>query len=62
MVSDEKVDLLVYTIIYAFFDKATRINTLRNKNKGTKLLEILHMKCASIDAAVGPVVIPQLIK
>ena len=40
MVSDEKIDLLVYTFIYAFLDKATRISTSRYKNKGTKLLEI----------------------
>ena len=49
MVSDEKIDLLVYTAIYAFLDKVTRISTSRYKNIGTKLLEILHMKCASID-------------
>ena len=50
MVSDKKVDLLVYTVIYAFLDKATRMSTSRYKNKGTKLVEILHMKCTSIDA------------
>ena len=42
--------MLVYTVIYAFLDKATRISTSRYKNKGIKLLKILHMKCASIDA------------
>ena len=50
IVSDKKVDMLVYTVIYAFLNKATRISTSRYKNKGTKLLKILHMKCASIDA------------
>ena len=50
IVSDKKVDLLVYTVIYAFLDKATRISTSRYKNKGTKLLKILHTKCASIGA------------
>ena len=49
IVSDKKVDLLVKTVIYAFLDKAIRISTSRYKNKGTKLLKILHMKCASID-------------
>ena len=49
MVSDEKVNLLVYTVIYAFLDNATRTSTPRYKNAGTKLLKILHMKCASID-------------
>ena len=49
-ISDEKVDLLVYTVVYAFLDKATRISTSRYKNMGTKLLKILHMNCASIDA------------
>jgi len=50
LVHDEKIDLLVYTVIYAFLDKPTRISTLGYKNKGTKLLKVLHLKCASIDA------------
>ena len=50
IVSDKKVDLLVYTVTYAFLDKATRVSTSRYKNKGTKLLKILHTKCASIGA------------
>ena len=50
LIADEKIDLLVYTVIYAFLDKATRISTSSYKNKGTKLLKVLHMKCASIDA------------
>ena len=50
IVSDKKVDLLAYTVFYAFLDKATRISTSRYKNKGIKLLKILDMKCASIDA------------
>ena len=48
-ISDKKIDLLVYTVIYAFLDKATRISTSRYKNQGTKLLKVLHLKCASID-------------
>ena len=38
------------TVVYAFLDKATRISTSGYKNQGTKLLKVLHMKCASIDA------------
>ena len=47
---DKKIDLLVYTVIYAFLDKPTRISTSMYKNRGTKLLKILHMKCAAIDS------------
>ncbi len=50
MVPDEKRDLLVYMVIYAFLDKATRNSTTNYNNKGTRLMTILHMKCASIDA------------
>ena len=45
----ELVDLLVYTVAYAFMDKATRTSTIAYKNKGSKLLQVLHMKCASVD-------------
>ena len=31
-------------------DKSTRISTSAYKNQGTKLLKILHLKCASIDS------------
>ena len=48
-ISDKRVDLLVYTVVYAFLDKATRISTSGYKSQGTKLLKVLHMKCASID-------------
>ena len=47
---DKNVDLLVYTVAYAFMDKSTRISTSAYKNQGTKLLKILHLKCASIDS------------
>ena len=47
---DKRVDLLVYTIVYEFLDKDTRISTSGYKSQGTKLLKVLHMKCASIDA------------
>ena len=50
LTSNRKVDLLAYTVIYAFLDKATRVSTSGYKNQGTKLLKVLHMKCASIDA------------
>ena len=36
--------------MYEFLDKATRICTSGYKSQGTKLLKVLHMKCASIDA------------
>ena len=60
IVSDKKVDLLVYTVIYAFLDKTTRISTSRYKNKGTKLLKILHMKCASIDGQMLKMFVSQV--
>ena len=47
---DKKIDLLVYTVIHAILDKPTRISTSMYKNRGTKLLKILHMKCAAIDS------------
>ena len=43
------IDLLVYTVAYAFMDKATRTSTIAYKNQGSKLLKVLHMKCASVD-------------
>ena len=46
----KKIDLLVYTVIYAFLDKPTRISTSMYKNRGANLLIILHMKCAAIDS------------
>ena len=45
-----RVDLLVCTVNYAFLDKPTRTSTSMYKNQGTKLLQILHMKCAVIDS------------
>ena len=36
---DKKIYLLVYTVIYAFLDKPTRISTSMYKNRGTKLLK-----------------------
>ena len=47
---DEKVNLLVYTVIYAFLEKSTRTSISMYKNKGTKLLKVLHMKYAFIDS------------
>ena len=47
---DKKIDLLVYTVIYTFLEKPTTTSTSMYKNKGTKLLKILHMKCAAIDS------------
>ena len=48
--SDSKMtDLLIYTVAYAFMDKATRMSTINYKNQGSKLLKVLHMKCASVD-------------
>ena len=43
------VDSLVYTVAYAFKDKATRTSTIAYKNQGSKLLKVLHMKCTSVD-------------
>ena len=48
--SDKRVDLLVYTVVYAFLEKTTRIRTSGCKSQGTKLLKVLHIKCASVDA------------
>ena len=31
-------------------DKSTRISTMMYKNQGSKLLKILHIKCASVDS------------
>ena len=42
-------DLLIYTVAYAFMDKATRMSTINYKGQGSKLLKVLHMKCASVD-------------
>ena len=42
-------DSLVYIVAYAFTDKATRTSTIAYKNQGSKLIKILHMKCASVD-------------
>ena len=45
----EMTDLLIYTVAYAFMDKATRMSTINYKGQGSKLLKVLHMKCASVD-------------
>ena len=37
-------------MVYVFLDKLTRTSTSMYKNQGTKLLQILHMKCAAIDS------------
>ena len=50
VIKDKKIDLLVYTVVYAFLDKPTRISTFIYKNRSTKLLKILYMKCAAIDS------------
>ena len=42
-------DSFVYTVAYAFMDKATRTIIIAYKNQGYKLLRVLHMKCASVD-------------
>ena len=34
------VDSLVYTVAYAFMDKATRTSTIAYKNQGSKLLKV----------------------
>ena len=47
---DHLADSLIYTVIYAFLDKNTRISTAIHKNKGTNLLRCLHTKCASYDS------------
>ena len=47
---DPLADSLIYTVIYAFLDKNTRISTAIHKNKGTNLLRCLHTKCASYDS------------
>ena len=44
------MDTLIYTVAYAFMDKATRNSTTLYKNEGVKLLKILHTKCASVDS------------
>ena len=46
----ELVDILINTMAYAFMDKSTRISTMMYKNQGSKLLKILHIKCASVDS------------
>ena len=33
LISDKKIDFLVYTLIYAFLDKATRVSTSSYKNQ-----------------------------
>ena len=48
--NDEQIDTLVYIVAYAFMDKSTRVSTMMYKNKGTKLLKVLHIKCASVDS------------
>ena len=50
LVTDKKVDFLIYAVVYALLDEATRNSTSNYRNKGTKLLKMRHMKCASIDA------------
>ncbi len=47
---DKNVDPLIYTVAYVFMDKSTRISTSTFKNQGSKLLKILHLKCASINS------------
>ncbi len=37
------------TVAYAFMAKSTRISNMMYKNKGTKLLNILHIKPAAVD-------------
>ena len=46
-IKSKLADSLVYTVVYAFMDKTTRTSTIAYKNQGSKLLKILHMKCAS---------------
>ena len=48
-IKSKLADSLVYTVAYAFKDKATRTSTIAYKSQGSKLLKILHMKCASVD-------------
>ena len=48
-VKSKLVDSLVYTVVYAFMDKATRTRTIAYKNQGSRLLKLLHMKCVFID-------------
>ena len=48
--NDEQIDTLVYIVAYAFMDKSTRVSTMMYKNKGTKLLKVLHIKCVSVDS------------
>ena len=50
LAKDNLVDILVYTVAYAFMEKSTRTSTAAYKNKGTELLKILHTKCASVDS------------
>ena len=47
--SSKLVDILIYTVAYAFLDKPTRLSTIKYKNKGCNLLKVLHLKCASFD-------------
>ena len=47
---DPLADSLIYTVIYAFLDKNTRINTAIQKNNCTNLFRCLHTKCASYDS------------
>ena len=47
---DKLNDTLVHTTAYALMDKSTRVNTMMYKYKGTTLLKILHIKCASVDS------------
>ena len=47
---DELVDTLVYTTTCAFINKSTRVSTMMYKNKGAKLIQVLHIICASVDS------------
>ena len=49
IISSKLVDILVYTVAYAFLDNPTRISTIKYKNKGYNLLKVLDLKCASFD-------------
>ena len=39
--NNKLVDILIYTVAYAFMDKSTRISTMIYKNHGSILLKIL---------------------
>ena len=48
-VKSKLVNSLVYTVAYAFMDKATRKSTIAYKNQGSQLLKALQLKCVSVD-------------